>query len=261
VRRRILIRRASRRVTAAVTDDCSGDGVRNFGNLPGKDGDGVRNFGNPFHQRIRLPKFRTPSPSKSDGLDKCCHLHRHPARSGVHLIASQFESFIHPVTIMMALPLAVVGAMVALFLNHSSMSISSFIGIILLMGLVTKNGILLVDHAVVRVREGKTPIEAVLEAGPARLRPILMTSAAMVLGMLPTALASGAGSGQAGTTITSAVDTATVVLRGVKGTDTPTFYVGGGEAARSVPRLVRMEKQLRSCHVASGSENKGSVNR
>jgi multidrug efflux pump subunit AcrB len=67
-------------------------------------------------------------------------------------------------------------------------------GIILLMGLVTKNGILLVDHAVVKVREGHTAVSAILDAGPARLRPILMTSAAMVLGMLPTAVGQGPGS-------------------------------------------------------------------
>jgi hydrophobe/amphiphile efflux-1 (HAE1) family protein len=111
------------------------------------------------------------------------------------VLASQFESFLHPVTIMMALPLAVVGAIVALFLQGSSLSMGATIGIILLMGLVTKNGILLIDHAVTKVREeGWDPRQAILDAGPARLRPILMTSAAMVLGMLPTALNDGPGS-------------------------------------------------------------------
>jgi hydrophobe/amphiphile efflux-1 (HAE1) family protein len=111
------------------------------------------------------------------------------------VLASQFESFLHPITIMMALPLAVVGAIVALFLQGSTLSMGATIGIILLMGLVTKNGILLVDHAVAKVREeGWDPHRAILDAGPARLRPILMTSAAMVLGMLPTALNDGPGS-------------------------------------------------------------------
>lgn len=111
------------------------------------------------------------------------------------VLSSQFESFLHPVTIMMALPLAIVGAIVALFLQESTLSIGAMIGLILLMGLVTKNGILLIDHAVVRVREhGWDPHRAILHAGPARLRPILMTSAAMVLGMLPTALGEGPGS-------------------------------------------------------------------
>ena len=75
------------------------------------------------------------------------------------------------------------------------MAMGTMIGIILLMGLVTKNAILLIDRAIVRVREhGETPLQAILEAGPERLRPILMTSAAMVLGMLPTALGNGEGS-------------------------------------------------------------------
>ncbi len=111
------------------------------------------------------------------------------------VLASQFESFIHPLTIMLTLPLALVGAIVALFLAKNTMNMGSMIGIILLMGLVTKNAILLLDRAIVRVREhGETPLQAILEAGPERLRPILMTSAAMILGMLPTALSHGEGS-------------------------------------------------------------------
>ncbi|MBK7774365.1 MAG: efflux RND transporter permease subunit [Sandaracinaceae bacterium] len=111
------------------------------------------------------------------------------------VLASQFESFIHPISIMMSIPMAFVGAFIALFLQGSSMSMGATIGLILLMGLVTKNGILLVDHAVTKVRdEGWTPHEAILHAGPARMRPILMTSAAMVLGMLPTAVGDGPGS-------------------------------------------------------------------
>ncbi len=111
------------------------------------------------------------------------------------VLASQFESFIHPLTIMLTLPLALVGAIVGLFLTKNSMAMGAMIGIILLMGLVTKNAILLIDRAIVRVREhGETPYQAVLEAGPERLRPILMTSAAMILGMLPTAISRGDGS-------------------------------------------------------------------
>ena len=111
------------------------------------------------------------------------------------VLASQFESFIHPLTIMLTLPLALVGAMLALFLTNNTMAMGTMIGIILLMGLVTKNAILLIDRAIVRVREeGEPPLQAILEAGPERLRPILMTSAAMVLGMLPTALGNGDGS-------------------------------------------------------------------
>src|SRR4030095_10497783 len=111
------------------------------------------------------------------------------------VLASQFESFIHPLTIMLTLPLALVGAILALFLTNNTMAMGTMIGIIMLMGLVTKNAILLIDRAIVRVREhGETPHQAILEAGPERLRPILMTSAAMILGMLPTAVSRGDGS-------------------------------------------------------------------
>jgi hydrophobe/amphiphile efflux-1 (HAE1) family protein len=111
------------------------------------------------------------------------------------VLASQFESFIHPLTIMMTLPLALIGAIVGLFVTKNTMAMGALIGIILLMGLVTKNAILLVDRAIERVREhGEPPLQAILEAGPERLRPILMTSAAVILGMLPTALSHGEGS-------------------------------------------------------------------
>ncbi len=111
------------------------------------------------------------------------------------VLASQFESFVHPLTIMTTLPLALVGAVLGLFLTKNTMSMGALIGIILLMGLVTKNAILLVDRAIERVRvRGEPPLQAILEAGPERLRPILMTSAAIILGMLPTALSHGEGS-------------------------------------------------------------------
>jgi hydrophobe/amphiphile efflux-1 (HAE1) family protein len=110
------------------------------------------------------------------------------------VLASQFESFIHPLTIMVALPLALIGAIVLLFLGGYPISMISLIGVILLMGLVTKNSILLVDLTNELRMRGKGMVEALLEAGPTRLRPILMTSAAMVLGMLPSALSRGEGS-------------------------------------------------------------------
>lgn len=112
------------------------------------------------------------------------------------VLASQFESFLHPVTIMLTtLPLAAVGAIVGVFLSGTTLAMGSFIGIIFLLGLVTKNAILVVDRALSRMRDnGETALQAILEAGPERLRPILMTSAAMVLGMLPTAISNGEGS-------------------------------------------------------------------
>lgn len=111
------------------------------------------------------------------------------------VLASQFESLVHPFTIMLSLPLAVVGAFLALAATGKSISMGSLIGLILLMGLVTKNAILLVDGAIQHLRDdGDDPETAIRKAGPRRLRPILMTSAAMVLGMLPTALGRGMGS-------------------------------------------------------------------
>jgi hydrophobic/amphiphilic exporter-1 (mainly G- bacteria), HAE1 family len=109
------------------------------------------------------------------------------------ILAAQFESFIHPFTIMMSLPLAVVGAFGALFIAGQTFSIFAMIGLIMLMGLVTKNAILLVDFAQRQMAQGVSVRDALLIAGPVRLRPILMTTAAMILGMLPVALATGEG--------------------------------------------------------------------
>ncbi|KFE71065.1 efflux RND transporter permease subunit [Hyalangium minutum] len=110
------------------------------------------------------------------------------------VLASQFESLKHPFTIMVALPLALVGALLALVVTGNHMSMGATIGIILLMGLVTKNAILLVDAALQNLRAGDSVDEALLKAGPRRLRPILMTSAAMVIAMVPTAVGTGLGS-------------------------------------------------------------------
>jgi HAE1 family hydrophobic/amphiphilic exporter-1 len=110
------------------------------------------------------------------------------------VLASQFESFKHPFTIMVSLPLALVGALLALVVTGYNLSMGAMIGIILLMGLVTKNAILLIDGALQHLREGDTVDQALLKAGPRRLRPILMTSAAMAIGMVPTAVGKGVGS-------------------------------------------------------------------
>lgn len=110
------------------------------------------------------------------------------------ILAAQFESFVHPFTIMLSLPLSVVGAFGALALVGMTINIMTMIGIILLMGLVTKNAILLVDYAnQLREKRGLDKTAALLEAGPVRLRPILMTTAAMVFGMVPVALALSEG--------------------------------------------------------------------
>ncbi len=109
------------------------------------------------------------------------------------VLAGQFESFVHPFTIMLALPLALVGAVAGLAALGMTLNIYSMIGIIMLMGLVTKNSILLVDFANQARRGGMERDRAVVRAGVVRLRPILMTSVAIIIGVMPIALALGAG--------------------------------------------------------------------
>ncbi len=109
------------------------------------------------------------------------------------ILAAQFESFLHPFTIMLSLPLSLIGAVAGLLLSGYSLNIMTFIGVIMLMGLVTKNAILLVDYTNRMRKQGRQREEALLIAGPVRLRPILMTTAAMVFGMVPVALALSAG--------------------------------------------------------------------
>lgn len=109
------------------------------------------------------------------------------------VLAAQYGSFIHPLTIMLSLPFAVSGAILGLLIAGQTMNMMSMIGFIMLMGLVTKNAILLVDHAN-QMRESGMEIKAALiEAGTVRLRPILMTTASMIFGVLPIALGIGAG--------------------------------------------------------------------
>lgn len=109
------------------------------------------------------------------------------------VLAAQFESFIQPIIVLLAMPLSFIGAFGALLLTGKTISIFSLIGLILLMGLVKKNGILLVDYTNTLRERGLSRREAILEAGPVRLRPILMTTLAMVFGMLPVALGFGEG--------------------------------------------------------------------
>jgi hydrophobic/amphiphilic exporter-1 (mainly G- bacteria), HAE1 family len=110
------------------------------------------------------------------------------------VLASQFGSFIHPFTVMIALPLAIIGAAIAMYAAHVELTVISMIGVILMMGLATKNSILLVDFIIRYRKQGRERDEAVLAAGPVRLRPILMTTMAIIIGMVPTAIGFG-GSG------------------------------------------------------------------
>jgi multidrug efflux pump len=111
------------------------------------------------------------------------------------VLAAQFESFVDPAIILLTVPLSVAGAVLSLWLTDSSLNVFSEIGIIMLIGLVTKNGILIVEFANQRKRGGLDKVAAVQAAAVARLRPILMTSLATILGALPIALALGASAG------------------------------------------------------------------
>lgn len=109
------------------------------------------------------------------------------------VLAAQFESFISPFVIMLSVPLSIAGALLALYLTGGTLNIYSQVGLVTLIGLITKHGILIVEFANQQMEEGREKIEAIANSATLRLRPILMTTGAMVLGALPLALATGAG--------------------------------------------------------------------
>jgi hydrophobic/amphiphilic exporter-1 (mainly G- bacteria), HAE1 family len=166
------------------------------------------------------------------------------------ILASQFRSFLQPLALMTALPLTLIGVVLALMMFGSTLSIFSIIGVVMLMGLVTKNAILLVDFAIRMREQGMTRSDALLHAARVRLRPILMTTLAMVFGMVPLAFAISEGSeqrapmGQAviGGVITSSLLTLVVVPVVYCYLDDLTQWLrrrrqpsGGGAAAHPVP--------------------------
>jgi HAE1 family hydrophobic/amphiphilic exporter-1 len=109
------------------------------------------------------------------------------------VLAAQFESLIHPFTVMLSLPLSIVGALGLLLVTGRTLSIFSMIGMIMLMGLVTKNAILLVDYTNLLRARGFSKDDALMAAGPVRLRPILMTAFSTIAGMVPVAIGLGSG--------------------------------------------------------------------
>ena len=111
------------------------------------------------------------------------------------LLVLLFGSFLQPITILISLPLSIGGAIIALLITHKAMSMPVVIGILMLMGIVTKNAIMLVDFAVEEIGRGTPRLEALVEAGRKRARPIVMTTIAMAAGMFPSALGLGDGGG------------------------------------------------------------------
>jgi HAE1 family hydrophobic/amphiphilic exporter-1 len=112
------------------------------------------------------------------------------------ILASLFGSFLQPLAIMLALPLSFIGVALALLVTRGNLNVMSMIGIIMLMGLVTKNGILLIDFANQQRASGSDRTQALLTSARIRLRPIIMTTMAMIFGMLPLAFAIGEGAEQ-----------------------------------------------------------------
>ena len=159
------------------------------------------------------------------------------------ILASQFASFLQPVAIMASLPFSLIGVFLALLFTGTTLNIFSIIGVIMLMGLVTKNAILLVDFANRARRDGASVDDAIAQAGQVRLRPIMMTTAAMIAGMLPLALGLGEGGetqAPMGRAIIGGVITSTLLTLVV----VPVLYryIANGEERRRARRAAMAER-------------------
>jgi len=161
------------------------------------------------------------------------------------VLASQFNSFLNPLTVLTILPLSVAGAAAGLALAGKSLNIFSMIGLLLLLGISKKNSIILVDYGRQMQETGKDAREAMLIAGPRRLRPILMTSVATLMAAVPPALGLGPGS-EIRTPMAIAVIGGLVVSTALSLIVVPTFFVtADGMAARVRDRLrIRREQRI-----------------
>jgi multidrug efflux pump len=158
------------------------------------------------------------------------------------VLSAQFESFVDPFVIMLTVPLSMTGALLALWLTGGSLNVYSQIGLITLVGLITKHGILIVEFANQLQERGMALREAVIESATLRLRPIMMTTGAMVLGALPLALSRGAGAESRqviGWVIVGGMTLGTVLTLLV----VPTFYT----------IFARNHQQARDAHEGAGS--------
>jgi hydrophobe/amphiphile efflux-1 (HAE1) family protein len=154
------------------------------------------------------------------------------------VLSGQFESFLHPLTILLALPLATVGAFGSLWLAELPFSVFAFIGLIMLLGLVTKNAILLVDYTLVLKARGRSAVDAAKEAAGVRFRPVLMTAISTMLGVLPIALGYGAGGevrAPLGLSVASGMAASTVLTLVV----IPVVYTLFDEAQSGIARVFR----------------------
>jgi HAE1 family hydrophobic/amphiphilic exporter-1 len=170
------------------------------------------------------------------------------------VLAAQFESFLLPFTVMLALPFSMVGALGGLYLAGMTLNLFSMIGIILLMGLVTKNSILLVDYANQLRAEGRDKLSAIREAAPVRMRPVLMTAFSMIFGVLPAALGVGPG---AETRAPMAVATAAGMFSSMLLTllIVPLFYVAiddFAEFCKALPSRLRGRRRGRHGEAQAG---------
>ena len=154
------------------------------------------------------------------------------------VLAAQFESFIHPLSVMLAVPFALVGALLGLLATGNTINLFSMIGILLLFGLVTKNSILLVDYANQLRSEGLDKVSAMRKAAPIRMRPVLMTAISMIFGVLPAALGIGPG---AETRAPMAIATAAGMTSSMLLTllIVPVFYLKLDDGVEAVRRLLR----------------------
>jgi multidrug efflux pump subunit AcrB len=157
------------------------------------------------------------------------------------VLASQFNSFLHPVTVLTILPLSIAGAAFALWIAGKSLNIFSMIGLLLLMGIVKKNSIILVDYANQARAEGLGARDAMLRAGPIRLRPILMTSVATLMAAIPPALGLGSGS-EIRTPMAIAVIGGLVVSTALSLLVVPAFYVTADRLAGKVRGRIRLRR-------------------
>jgi hydrophobe/amphiphile efflux-1 (HAE1) family protein len=168
------------------------------------------------------------------------------------VLASQFNSFLHPVTVLTILPLSIAGAAFALGLAGKSLNIFSMIGLLLLMGIVKKNSIILVDYANQARAEGLNARDAMLRAGPIRLRPILMTSVATLMAALPPALGLGSGS-EIRTPMAIAVIGGLIVSTALSLLVVPAFYVTADRVAGKVKGWLPARRARRSAEAEHGA--------